>query len=403
MSKSNRQGGRVKARKPRPDFPLFPHQAGYWAKKIRGKLIYFGKVADDPKGVQALEKWLAEKDALLAGRTPRIDGKGLAVGDLCNHFLSAKLRRLENGELSPRTFHDYKGVTDILVSVFGKTRLVTDLASDDFEHLRQHVAKRRGPVALGNFVARTRTVFKYGFDAGLLDKPLRFGPGFTKPSKKVVRQARQRNGSKMFEPSEIRTLLEKADTQLRAMILLGVNCGYGNTDCGNLPISALDLENGWTTFPRPKTAIERKSPLWSETVQALREVLDSRPTPTDPADLDKVFVTKFGQAWAKVGDRDRSGSANPISAEFRKLCQACELYKKGRGFYALRHVFQTVGEEAGETATRFLMGHTDATMSGVYRERISDDRLRAVARYVHGWLWPQAAEGDESQQLRVVG
>jgi len=41
------------------------------AKKVRGKLHYFGRIADDPQGAKALDVRNERKDDLTAGKTPR--------------------------------------------------------------------------------------------------------------------------------------------------------------------------------------------------------------------------------------------------------------------------------------------------------------------------------------------
>src|SRR5262249_61908715 len=84
-------------------------------------------------------------------------------------------------------------------AAFGLGRLVEDLAADDFEHLRAGLAAGWGPVALGNEVQRVRVLFKYGYDAGLLDRPARYGPAFRRPSRKVLRKARNAKGPRLFE------------------------------------------------------------------------------------------------------------------------------------------------------------------------------------------------------------
>ena len=60
----------LQLRKPRPDLPLSIHKGtGYWCKKVKGWVYYFGKVADDPKGKAALGLWLEQKDELLASES----------------------------------------------------------------------------------------------------------------------------------------------------------------------------------------------------------------------------------------------------------------------------------------------------------------------------------------------
>src|SRR5262249_41214631 len=171
-----------KPEKPYPDYPLFPHSNGCWAKKIRGKLHYFGPWRD-PEG--ALENYNREKDDLHAGRKPRgaAEAEGLTVYHLTAKFLTTKLHLRDAGELSPRTFNDYAAVCQLLVKQFGRGRLVEDLRPDDFEQLKAALAKRWGLVRVGNVINMVRVVFNYAEKNGLLDRRLVYGEGFKRPSK----------------------------------------------------------------------------------------------------------------------------------------------------------------------------------------------------------------------------
>jgi integrase len=393
--KRNLDGRHAAIKKPHKDFPLFPHATRRWAKKIRGKLYYFGSTVSDPSGDEALKKYLDQKDDLHAGRRPRLPGDGLTVRDLVNRFLTTKKRALEAGELSMPSWADYYAACERLVKVFDAGRLVEDLRPEDFEKLRVGFAKSWGLVRIGNEVNRVRIIFNYAFKNGLIDKPVLFGEFFKRPNRRTIRKDRAAKGLRMFEAAELRAMLKAANMPLKAMLLLGANCGFGNNDCGMLPKGALDLGQGWVNFPRPKTGIERRCPLWPETVQALREWLAMRPEPAKQEHAELVFLTARGGSWAKQGYFDDNGkpkniSDNPISKETAKLLKELEI-NGHRSFYALRHTLETIGGEAkDQVAVDSIMGHAREDMATVYRERVSDERLKAVTDHVRAWLFGPA-------------
>ncbi len=255
MNKSSKS---TPPRKPYPDFPLFPHATRRWAKKIRGKLCYFGPWHDPDA---ALTRYLDQKDDLHAGRTPRAQRDGLTIRELANEFLTSKKMMMDAGELTARSWRDYHVTCERLVEFFGKTRLVIDLDAGDFDRLKSSLAKTSSPITVGNEVNRVRVVFNWAFAQGRIDRPLRFGPAFKKPSKKTIRLERAKKGPRMFEADQLRRILDVAPMPMKAMVLLGINAGLGNTDLANLQLGNLGLDGAWLNYPRPKTGIGRRCPL----------------------------------------------------------------------------------------------------------------------------------------------
>ena len=365
-------------KKPYPDFPLTPRADGRWCKRINGRVHYF-------RGdwQTALAEYQRVRDYLHAGKAPPISTDAVTLRDVCNEFLTLKDDLVQAGELKPRTFSDYKTTCAKLLASLGKNRLAGDLGPDDFAKLRRDLAGGVGPVTLSHEINRCRSILKFAYEHRLIDKPVAYGQSFRRPQPKTLRLEKRKKGLRLFEPHQIHSLLDAASVSMRAMILLGVNCGFGNADCGQLEFQHVNLTTGWFDYPRPKTGIDRRGKLWSETVAALEAAIAERRMPKLNEHKELIFVTnKHRASWFK------DNPDSPVSKEFRKLLDATGIYRPGLSFYALRHTFETIaGDCLDQVAVNLVMGHHDNSMAANYRQRISDERLENAADHVHEWLF----------------
>jgi integrase len=379
MPNSTAKAAKQKPSKPYPDFPLFPHASGVWAKKIKGEFKYFG-VWDNPDA--AYQKY---KDF--------VEGKssdGTTVKQLANAFLQFKETALDNGELSPRSFRDYHHTCSHLVEFFGRPQLVDELTPDDFGRYRAHLSKRMGLVSLTNEINRTRIVFRYGVDCELLERAPRFGKSFERPRKESLQRAKQAKGDRLFSAPDLRRIIAAAEPTMKAMVLLAINCGYGQTDIASLPKSAIDFSGAWITFPRPKTMAMRRCSLWKETVAALKKAMKLRPAAKDPADDSLVFLTNRGRPFVRTkrNAKDEIISVDTILPEFQALLDTLEGVPR-LGFYRIRHTHRTVSDGAlDKGASDAIMGHTDPSMAGNYTHGRDDARLVKVCEHIRKWLFP---------------
>ncbi|MGA2063543.1 MAG: tyrosine-type recombinase/integrase [Thermoguttaceae bacterium] len=396
---------KTKPAKPNPNFPLFPHRNGQWAKAIRGQgNVYFGVWAD-PQA--ALDLYYREQSAWDAGRNPRKEAAAAAaekhritVGQMVALTLDAKDSLVKTGELKPQTYREYAKIGQRLKDVWGAGTAIASLDLKDFAKLKAHFAaghpiQTRSPlhrkrmskghkslVSLKGDVRKVRVFFNYMKEAGYIVRSPAYGV-FKVPSKKSLRLERKGKPKRRFLPEQIAALLSNAGSVMQAMIWLGINCAFGDTDCAVLREQELDLAGGWATFIREKTGVKRRCPLWPETVDALRAALVMRPVPPCPALAGRVFITARGNAWSDLS----------VCDEFKKVRTKAGL-DGAPGFYALRHTFITQArkEIADMDAIRMITGHvTDENdmLSSVYDEDwndVDDERIRPVADCIRNWL-----------------
>ncbi|MEQ9411831.1 MAG: tyrosine-type recombinase/integrase [Fuerstiella sp.] len=393
-----------KPAKPYKEFPLFAHGNGQWAKKIRGKLWYFGKWEDSEA---ALRQYLDDVDEIQAGREPRRarnkrgSSDTMTVAEMVNLFLAVMDARRKSGEITNRHWADYKRSCQIIVDHFGRRLPVTALRAADFASLRQSFPKSWGPTKTATEIQRMRTAFRWAAESEVINALPNFGPDFRKPSRtahrRTAQQRQAKHGRLAFSQQELRTILENCNGWLRASVLLGANAGFGAADCGRLRVQNIDFDNGWYDLPRPKTGIPRRFYVWPETRSAIREAMAERPIAKNDDHDDLCFLTSHGRpVWWET---DKGSKCDNIGKAFLTLCRKLDASehirqqrfdRPGRNFYSLRRTYETIaGNTRDQVAVNYAMGHCDDSMAAVYRQGIDDRRLIDVAEFVRHWLWPK--------------
>jgi len=355
-------------RKTRSDkFPLTLHKTGQYCKRIKGKLYYFGT---DKR--QAMELYLERAVYLHTGKAPKLRASQdrLSIKILCNLYLDYQESRAEIGEIKSRHVSDQILLLKDFVRFVGPNRTVSDISTIELQNYRKRLIKaKKSPNTINNRIAAVKSMYNWALDNEVIENAPRL-----KAVKKVTLQKEEKS---TFTVSQVQKMLQNATPQMKAMIWLGLNCGFGCTDCAELKWKNIDLPNGRVDLPRGKTGINRNLPLWPETVRALNEV---------PVSGELVFCTRKGNPWVKTkkgmgkDGKEKYKKTNNVSKEFSKLMKRTSLkMEKGVGFYTLRRTSATLTARSGDPfAVQRLLGHADLKMATTYVQDVSEQTDRAI-------------------------
>jgi integrase len=221
----------------------------------------------------------------------------ISVKELANRFLGAQQANWRNPKATLRCYREWLGrfLSDHVGLEAGA------FTTEAFAAWKLRLRYRKyAPETINHFLNAVRAMFAFAEQAGLLA---------ASPALKRVKNERRSCLGEVDKPlysaRELRRLLDGADPQMYAMILLGLNCGFGPKDLRDLTWN--HFEGDRVTLPRSKTGVCQTFMLWPDTMQALDDV---KQAPTDKAaraakrgnhrsDGGRTFVTYFWRSWSK--------------------------------------------------------------------------------------------------------
>ena len=341
-----------------------------WRKQIDGKMRYFGSV--DPKSVNRSYKdaelryfeFLAEREV---NRPIEIKVAKLTVEDFGEKYLQSCFTRYERGEICAAWFEKVRisvcHFVDYLQTDLPLTKL-NEIHLDDYRNytlaLPISTATKKS-ISLWTAKSRldiVKLMIKWGYQMALIEtlpRNLDQYSRITIPEPTVNR----------FSLEEVSVIYSAASDRTKMFILLGLNCGFGQTDISELRVGEVSIEEAEIIRKRSKTGIHCQFKLWPLTVEMLRKHgnLDGKPN-------DRVFLSKSGHPLVREYFIDNKFKrTDAIRSAFFRLMKKTKT-PNHRGFYSLRKTAASEIEAIDPAVTEMFLGHSEkALMKRHYAER----------------------------------
>ena len=251
----------------------------------------------------------------------------ITVKELANRFITAQQANWRNPKATLKCYKDWLGR---FIKDHPRLR-AADFTVEKFAMWKLSLKERNySPESINHYLGAVRAMFTFAEDTSIIQLAPKL--------KRVKNEARARTGSTgkpLYALEDLTRLLKQADPQLKAMLILALNCGFGPKDIRDLTWG--HIEGARVTLPRSKTGICQTYLLWPEARSLLDNIKQKRAElivrmakrKVQHCDNGHVFMTRFWRPWSK----------DAVAEQFRKLCKKADV--PCYGFYRLRHCAST--------------------------------------------------------------
>lgn len=287
--------------------PISFHKAtGQYYVTRGGKRVYLGA-----NRKAAMEKY--HRRSLGLDVPPKAPAASATVSckELANRFLAAQQANWRNREQTLCCYRNW-----LLRFLRDHPRMnAEDLTVERFAEWKLSLIRRGfSRESINHYLNAVRAMFTFAEDAGIIS-----GAPRLRRVKNESKSSRAPRVREIYTPAEVGRLLSHADHQMRLMVLLGLNCGFGPKDLRDLRWD--DFFEGRVTLPRSKTGVCQTFRLWPDSMDAVSALLKHRDAlirrlarrGSHRSDGGQVFVTRF----CGLGARTRLASSFGDSARHR--------------------------------------------------------------------------------------